>query len=101
MERGIVVSELDHIVMDAKLKRHDKLSRAAVDYLIHWLQEYPEELIAIAKGRHVTGHLLYGDRNYAEWDIDRLAKETAEELADGINYTVEVLSRQQYGVRPE
>lgn len=96
-----MVSELDHIVMDAKLKRHDKLAKASVDYLIAWLQDYPEELIAIAKGRHVTGHLLYGDRNYAEWDDDRLAKETAEELADGINYTIEVLSRQLYGSRPD
>lgn len=93
------VSELDHIVMDAKLKRYDEFAHDAVEQIIAWFQEYPEELIAIARGRHVTGHLLYGDRNYIDWDTDRLRKEASEEVADAINYYVEILQRKKYGER--
>jgi hemerythrin len=77
--------------IDAKLERHEQYAAQAVAELVAWLQDHPQDLIAVARGRHVTGHLLYGDRNYAEWDRDRLRKEIAEELADAINYGVRLI----------
>lgn len=94
------MDEIDRVVIDAKLKRYDEFSGRAVTVLLEWLAEFPEELVAVARGRHVTGHIMYGDRNYAAWDHDRLLKETAEELADAINYVVEILQRSKYGQRP-
>lgn len=73
--------------LDAKLERFDLYASDAVDDLIRWLSEHRSDLVAVARGRHVIGHYLYGDRNFAEWDRDRLLAETAEELADAIVYT--------------
>jgi hypothetical protein len=88
------VNELDHIILDAKLKTHEVWAPAAVDFLIAWMQEHSNELIAMARGRHVWGHYIHGDRNYAEYNQDRLIAEAAEELADGINYISLYLRRQ-------
>lgn len=73
--------------LDAKLADFDDHADDAVDDLIDWLEEHRDDLIAVARGRHVTGHYLYEDRNFAEYDIPRLRKETADELADAIVYT--------------
>lgn len=93
------VSELDHIVMDQKLKRFMEFEQEAVPYLIEWLQHHPEGLIAMARGRYVAGLLRWGDSNWGEHTADDLMVEASEELADGIVYLVEVLQRQKYGVR--
>ena len=85
------MNELDHIILDAKLKRYDEFSQAAVDYLVSWLQEYPEELIAVARGRHIMGHLRWGDKNWGEYSEDDLLAETGEELGDAIVYIARML----------
>lgn len=72
--------------LPAKLERWEDYAPLAHRYLIDWLRDSPDELMAMAKGRHVWGHYRYGDRNYAEYDEDRLMAEAAEELADAINY---------------
>ena len=75
----------------AKLERWDEWAPLAHRYLIDWLRQEPDELMAIARGRHVWGHYRYGDRNYAEYDIDRLVAEASEELGDAINYLARML----------
>lgn len=75
------------IGLDAKLATFDQHAEAAVDDLIGWLIQHRGDLIAVARGRHVLGHLLYEDRNFAEYGASRLRAETAEELADAICYT--------------
>lgn len=84
----------------AKLERWDQYAPLAVRHLIDWLRESPEELLAIARGRHVWGHYRYGDRNYAEYDSDRLLAEAAEELGDGINYVARKLYLEDQEHRP-
>jgi hypothetical protein len=79
--------------LDDKLKTFDLFSDAACDELIRLLTEEREYLKRLAAGRHATGHFLYGDSLMYEYDQTRLLTETAEELADGINYTIVKLSR--------
>jgi len=89
------MNEIDHVILDAKLKRHEEWTPKAVEMMIAWLHEHPDELIAMARGRHVWGHFRFGDRNYAEYDQDRLIAEAAEELADCVNYLALYLRRQE------
>jgi hypothetical protein len=79
--------------LDDKLETFDLFSDAACDELVRLLTEEREYLKRLAAGRHATGHFLYGDSLMYEYDQTRLLTETAEELADGINYTVVKLSR--------
>lgn len=53
----------------------------------------PDELIAIARGRHAWGHYRYGDGLMYEYDQDELVANAAEELADAINYLALMLRR--------
>ena len=64
----------------------DRHAEQAVDDLIGWLTQHRADLIAVARGRHILGHYLYQDANFAEYTVDRLRTETAEELADAIVY---------------
>lgn len=73
--------------IDAKLRIFDRHARQAVAELIEWLQQHPNDLIAVARGRHVTGHYRFRDRGLFEHDLDGLRGETAEEIADAIVYT--------------
>ena len=91
------MNELDHIILNAKLKQHEIWAPKAVAYISEWLATYSEELIAMARGRHVWGHYMYGDRNYAEYNQDRLIAEGAEEGADWINYMSLWLKREYEG----
>ena len=79
--------------LDAKLEIFDAHARQALDYIAGWMLEHPEEIIAVARGRHVTGHYLYGNRNFLEWDNDRLQAETLAELADAVVYESRRLHR--------
>jgi hypothetical protein len=72
--------------VSSKLVEWDANSDAAFEELLTWIQGNRDELLAIAKGRHVWGHYRYADRNYYEYDADRLVSETAEEIGDAINY---------------
>lgn len=80
------MNEIDHAILAAKLRHHDTYAQGAIDYLIEWLQQYPEELLAIARGRYVIGHIRWGDSNWASLSTDDLVAEASEELADGIAY---------------
>jgi hypothetical protein len=82
---------MDPLTLDAKLEAFDWNAEQAVDEIIDWLTRHRGDLIAVARGRHVTGHYLYADRNFAEWDTDRLRKEAAEELADAIVYLTRII----------
>lgn len=77
--------------LESKLSRWDAYAPLAHRYLIDWLRDSPDELMAMARGRHVWGHYRFGDRNYAEYDEDRLVAEAAEELADAINYIARLM----------
>lgn len=72
--------------LDAKLAIFDRHAGEAVDELIEWLTRHRGDLIALARGRHVSGHYRYGDANFLEWSDGDLDAETAEELADAIVY---------------
>lgn len=77
----------------AKLATFDEWAPAAVKFLVDWLRDSPEEVIAVARARLVQGHYLYGDNLMFEYDQGRLLSEVLEELADGVNYTHLYLSR--------
>lgn len=66
---------------------------ASVRYLIDWLRDNPDEVMALARARLVTGHYVYGDKRMYEYDQGRLLKEVLEELADAVIYTHVYLSR--------
>lgn len=76
-----------------KIEELDPFRLAAVRYLIDWLRDDPEGLVAIARGRHAEGHYRYGDSVMYEYDQRTLEAEAAQELADGINYIALRLSR--------
>ena len=70
----------------ANLDRHDEKTRA---FLHAFIDDWWDEIGHVAKGRLVTGHFVWGDRNFKEWDEARLLKEAVEELADARNYLTE------------
>jgi hypothetical protein len=70
----------------AKLEAHEQWAPAAIRYLIDWLREEPETLMAMGRGRHAEGHYRYGDSVMYEYDQRTLVAEAAQELADAINY---------------
>jgi hypothetical protein len=72
--------------LDAKLASFDAHAFAAVDFLIGWLAQHPQDLIALARGRRVWGHYRYENKNFLEYDVPTLLAEASEELADAINY---------------
>ena len=72
--------------LDAKLDVFDANAKTAVRFLIDWLRDNPDDLIALARGRHVEGHYRYGERGLFEYDDAHLLAESAQELADAIVY---------------
>ena len=70
----------------AAVDRHGEKTRSFLHALI---DEYWEEIGQVSKGRLVTGHFVFGDRNFKEWPPERLLKEIIEELADARNYGTE------------
>ena len=73
----------------AKLYDVDRHQEKTRTFLHSFLADHWDELVTLAKGRLVTGHFVWGDKNFKEWDANRLLKECAEELADAINYGTE------------
>jgi len=73
--------------LDAKLDVFDSHAEDAVSFLIQWLTDHGDDLIAVARGRHVEGHYRYGDVGLFEHDTGGLLAEAAQELADAIVYT--------------
>jgi hypothetical protein len=72
--------------LPSKLAEWDANADEAFEDLLRWIVSQRNELLAVARGRHVWGHYRYADRNYYEYDVDRLVSEAAEEIADAINY---------------
>jgi hypothetical protein len=79
--------------VQSKLAAHDEFAPAAVRYVIDWLREDPEPLLAMARGRHAEGHYRYGDSLMFEYSQDELVAEAAQELADAICYLSLLLRR--------
>jgi hypothetical protein len=77
----------------AKLLAHDEYAKSAVRYLIDWLRDDPEPLLAMARGRHAEGHYRYGDTLMFEHSQETLVAEAAQELADAICYLALMLKR--------
>lgn len=92
-------SAADAARLDAKLDVFDRYAEQAVAELVAWLTEHGGDLIAVARGRHVAGHYLYGDGNFLEYDDGRLLAETAEEIADAIVYQSRQIKRREEGGR--
>ena len=80
--------------LNDKLVTFDRYAPAAVVFLIQWLEEEHEALIAQGKGRLVEGHYRFGDRLMYEYDDDTLRAEASQEVADAVNYIHLLLSRQ-------
>jgi hypothetical protein len=76
-----------------KLLAHDEFAEGAVAYLIDWLQNEPEPLLAMARGRHAEGHYRHGDTLMFEYDQRTLKAEAAQELADAVCYLALFLRR--------
>lgn len=75
--------------LKGKLDAVDRHGETVKVFLHGFIEEYWEEIGVLAKGRLVTGHFIYGDKNFKEWDATRLLKENLEELADARNYLTE------------
>jgi hypothetical protein len=78
----------------AKLAEHDEYAKSAVRYLIDWLREDPDTLLAMARGRHAEGHYRHRDSLMFEYGQDALTAEAAQELADAICYMALFLRRE-------
>lgn len=76
------------MTLEEKLAAFDAEARAAYTAVVTYLLENRDDLIALARARHVEGHDRYGDGNLFEWDDERLAVERDEELADSVVYEV-------------
>ena len=80
-------------LLKKKLDDFDQWAPTAIQWLIAWLRENPEEILAVARARLITGELVYnGDGMYSH-EQGRLEKEILEELADGVCYGHLFLSR--------
>lgn len=79
--------------VDAKLAAHDEYAKSAIRYLIDWLRDEPEPLLAMARGRHAEGHYRHQDSLMFEYSQNELTAEAAQELADAICYIALMLQR--------
>lgn len=78
--------ESNGAAIQSKLDAHDLYARSAVRYLIDWLRDDPEPLLAMARGRHAEGHYRHRDALMFEYSQDELTAEAAQELADAVCY---------------
>lgn len=91
------MSNVGDPALGAKLEIFDRHAHEAVHEIIAWLTEHEDDLVALARGRHVWGHYRYGDANFLEWDDGQLHAGQAEELADAIVYGSRRIHRRQGG----
>lgn len=77
---------MTELQLDAKLDIFDRHAGAAVDEILEWLSTRRDELIAVARGRHVEGHYRYGDEGLFEHGVRELRAEAAQEIGDAIVY---------------
>lgn len=52
-----------------------------------------DEIVTVARARHVLGSYEYGDTNLFEWSDGKVRAERIEELADWLVYTVWLMER--------
>jgi hypothetical protein len=60
--------------------------------VLAFYESHRDELLTIARARHITGHFVYGDTRMYAYDRGRLAKEILEEGADAIVYAARRLA---------
>lgn len=77
---------MTEIPLTAKLEVFDRHADEAVDEIIAWLTTNRSDLIALARGRHVEGHLRYGDVGLFEHGHRELRAEAGQEIGDAIVY---------------
>jgi hypothetical protein len=64
----------------------DKRGVNALHALYAFIGDNPDEILAVAKGRHILGHYEYGDSNLFEWSDGKVRAAIIEELADALVY---------------
>jgi hypothetical protein len=72
--------------LEEKLEVFDIHCEEAVDFLLSWISENRDELIAKARSRHISGHHVHGDGELFEFTPEQLKEERIEELADAVVY---------------
>jgi hypothetical protein len=76
----------------AKLSDFDAYADAGLAWVVGFAESHADELLTLARARHITGHWVHGEGKLFEYDRGRLAKEVAEELADAIVYAARRLA---------
>lgn len=69
-----------------KLDRFDRHADHALTRVVQMIEEMRDEIVTVARARHITGHFVHHDGELFEYDAGRLDKETLEELADAVVY---------------
>lgn len=85
------------VSLDSKLEAFDRFAPRALEFLIVWMGQHPDDLIAVARGRHITGHYRFQDAGLFEHDRAGLVAEAAEEIADAIVYLARKLQLEHTG----
>lgn len=75
-----------------KLEHWDEHADDAFEWMLTFAREHKDEVLAVARGRHVLGHHRLGDSKFYEYSKGELTAELIEELADGVNYTTRRLT---------
>lgn len=75
-----------------KMATFDRHGDTAFRWLLDFMETHQDELLTLARARHITGHWVYGDGRMYEYDVGRLTKEIAEEIADALVYSARRLS---------
>lgn len=59
----------------------------AFAWFLAFVESHRDEVLTLARARHITGHFVYGDTRMYEYDRGRLVKEILEEAADAVVYS--------------
>lgn len=74
------------MTLEEKLAAFDAEVAAAFDSVMEECAARRDELVALARTRHVWGHETYGDGYLFDLDLRELTEERDQEIADGIVY---------------
>lgn len=78
--------------MAAKLEHWEAHKDLALAWVLAFAHEHGDEILHVARARHITGHHVHGDGEMYEFSRGRLTKEVIEELADAVNYALRRMS---------
>ena len=84
----------------SKMDDWEQCAPVALRYLIDWLRDEPETLMALAKGRVAWGHYRHGDTLMYEFTQDELLANASEELGDAINYIARLIHLRDNAEKP-